>query len=85
MGTYDTVGGTPRSPDDLDPPCERCGRDPYDCNCMCSCGSGEFKEAVNDARGIFVAYVCGQCRERKLSGYRRDIFTDPNYWTDEEI
>jgi hypothetical protein len=44
-----------------------------------------LREAVYDARGIFVAYVCEQCRERKLSGYRPDIFTDPNYWALEPI
>ena len=51
----------------------------------CHCGSGEFREAVHDARGIFVAYVCSECRESKLSGYRRDIFTDPGYECDEPI
>jgi hypothetical protein len=52
---------------------------------LCSCGSGLPREEVCDARGIFVAYVCPQCRERRLSGYRNDIFADPNYWTDEPI
>lgn len=51
----------------------------------CPCGSTEFPEAVHDARGIFVAYVCGKCRARRLSRYRADIFTDPNYWHDEPI
>lgn len=51
----------------------------------CNCGSGEPRQEVNDARGIFVAFVCSKCRARKLKGYRRDIFTDPNYPTTEPI
>ena len=51
----------------------------------CACGSGYPREEVHDARGIFVTFCCDKCRERKLSGYRRDIFTDPNYWHDEPI
>ena len=51
----------------------------------CACGSGEYSEAVHDARGIFVAYVCSKCHKDKLSGYRKDIFTDPRYWADETI
>ena len=51
----------------------------------CPCGSGEYPEAVHDARGIFVSYVCEQCRKRKLRGYRSDIFTDSAYWADERI
>ena len=45
----------------------------------CTCGSGEYPEAVSDARGIFVAYVCDQCRADKLKGYRPEIFTDSHY------
>lgn len=52
---------------------------------QCPCGSGEPREAVYDARNIFVAYVCDECRDRKLRGYRPDIFTDPNYWHDEPL
>ena len=52
----------------------------------CPCGSGEWPEAVHDARGIFVAYVCNDaCRKERLRGYREDIFTDSNYWHDEPI
>lgn len=51
----------------------------------CPCGSGEFPEAVYDARNIFVAYVCSRCRRDKLSGYRPEIFTNPGYWHDEPI
>ena len=47
--------------------------------------SGQYREEIYDARGIFVAFVCGRCRQEKLAGYRADIFTDPNYPTTEEI
>ena len=51
----------------------------------CNCGSGLPREEIVDSRGIFVAFVCDECREEKLSGYRSDIFEDSNYWTDEQI
>lgn len=51
----------------------------------CSCGSGLPREAVYDARNIFVAYVCDECRDRRLSGFRTEIFDDPNYECDEPI
>jgi hypothetical protein len=51
----------------------------------CSCGSGKFQTPVYDARSIFLTYVCEQCRERKLAGFRSDILTDPNYPTTEPI
>lgn len=51
----------------------------------CPCGSGEPRNEVYDARGIFVAFTCSECEERKLKGYRKDIFTDSNYWADEPI
>jgi hypothetical protein len=38
-----------------------------------------------DARGIFVAFVCDVCEQEKRKGFRDDIFTDANYWTDEPI
>jgi hypothetical protein len=39
MGTYDTRGGTPRHDKDFDYdyPCEVCGLDPYDCECLEEC------------------------------------------------
>lgn len=52
---------------------------------LCTCGSGEPREAIYDARGIFVTYACDRCRKEKLKGYRKDIFTDANYECDEEI
>jgi hypothetical protein len=51
----------------------------------CRCGSGLEREAVHDARGIFVSYVCRECRAEKLAGYRPEIFTDPGYSHDEPL
>lgn len=51
----------------------------------CTCGSGLPKRAAYDARRIFLTYVCDRCEAAKLSHYRPDIFTDPNYWHDEPI
>lgn len=51
----------------------------------CSCGSGLPREAVYDARNIFVAYVCDECRKKRLAGYRPEIFDDPRYEADEDI
>ena len=50
----------------------------------CSCGSGLYREEVKDAKGIFVTYACDRCRSHKLEGYRPEIFTDSNYWQNEE-
>lgn len=52
---------------------------------LCGCGSGELSKAVYDARGIFVTFCCNKCRDRKLRGYRPEIFTNPNYHVDEPI
>jgi hypothetical protein len=51
----------------------------------CSCGSGLYKDAEYDARGIFLTYACNKCRKGKLSRYRQDVLTDSNYWHDEPI
>ena len=51
----------------------------------CSCGSGLARDAIHDARGIFVAYACDGCREERLGRYRPEIFEDPNYAADEPI
>jgi len=52
---------------------------------QCNCGSGFEAWANYDARGIFLTYTCEQCKERKLSGYRPEVLTDPDYWHDEPI
>ncbi len=38
-----------------------------------------------DARGIFLCWTCPACEVEKLSHYRADVLTDPNYWHDEPI
>ena len=51
----------------------------------CPCGSGKQSDMQYDARGIELCFTCSICYERKMSGYRADIHTDPNYWHDEPI
>ena len=51
----------------------------------CDCGSGLLKQAEYDARGIFLTYACDKCRRQKLSRYRPDVLSNPNYWADEPI
>jgi hypothetical protein len=51
----------------------------------CGCGSGLAREAHHDARGIFLCYACAECEQEKLSHYRSDVLTDPDYWADEPI
>lgn len=51
----------------------------------CPCGSGKACEALHDARGIFVSYVCEDCEAEKRSKYRPEIFEDGNYELDEPI
>lgn len=53
--------------------------------CPCDCGSGEYREAEYDARGIFLCYACWKCRKQKLAKYRPDVLSDPDYWHDEPI
>jgi hypothetical protein len=49
----------------------------------CGCGSGKPRENITDARGIFVAYVCDDCRRDRLKGFRVDIFHDSQYPADD--
>jgi hypothetical protein len=51
----------------------------------CNCDGGGVRRPLYDARSIFVAYVCDACEPDVRARYRPDIFTDPNYWTDEEV
>jgi hypothetical protein len=51
----------------------------------CPCGSGKERHAEFDARGIFLCYVCDKCKKKRLSHYRPDVLTDPDYWHDEPI
>jgi len=49
------------------------------------CNSGKYHETVYDARGIYVGKVCEDCEKQALAPYRPEIFTDPNYETDEPV
>ena len=51
----------------------------------CPCGSGLPRRSLVDARGIFCTYVCDKCEKEKRSKYRADIFSNPNYWSEELI
>lgn len=51
----------------------------------CRCGSYLPREPQYDARGIFLCYACPKCKPEKLSGYRPEVLTDPNYEADEDI
>jgi hypothetical protein len=46
-----------------------------------------YLEPIHDARGIYVDCTCGDaaCEAKVKSKYRADIFTDPQYPTDEQI
>jgi ribose 5-phosphate isomerase RpiB len=46
---------------------------------QCSCGSGLGRRPLNDARGIFCAYVCDECEAEHRKRFRPEIFTDASY------
>jgi hypothetical protein len=52
---------------------------------LCPCGSGERKDSLEDARGIFCCYVCSKCEDEKRSRYRVEVLEDPQYEADEQI
>ena len=54
-------------------------------NKLCSCGSGQSRYDLIDARGIFCCYVCDICKVSKASRYRIEVLESPNYDHDEEI
>lgn len=51
----------------------------------CTCGSGKLSYWRKDARGIPLCRTCDDCHEKRMAGYRPDVLTDPNYWTDEPV
>ena len=51
----------------------------------CPCGSGELKEALHDARGIFCCYVCPKCEQTQRAKYRTDVLENSDYVANEEI
>lgn len=40
---------------------------------------------LRDARGIEIARVCQVCEPEVKADYRPEIFTNPQYWTDEPV
>ena len=51
----------------------------------CKCGSGKWDYDLTDARGIFCDYVCEDCEAKVRRKYRCEIFTNPEYITNEPI
>lgn len=51
----------------------------------CPCGSGLNSSWQYDARGIELCRTCPKCHEEKMSHYRQDVLTNPNYDADEAI
>lgn len=51
----------------------------------CPCGSGLGSTWQNDARGIPLARTCTKCHDQKMSTFRADVLSDPNYHADEPI
>jgi hypothetical protein len=51
----------------------------------CTCGSGQPRYWLKDARGIELCTACIKCEADKLARYRPDVLTDPSYWADEPI
>lgn len=45
----------------------------------------DYRWTKNDARGIPLTEVCANCRDAKLSKYRPEVLTDPQYAHDEPI
>jgi hypothetical protein len=43
------------------------------------------RQPLYDARGIFCTYVCHICEAHKRDQFRPEIFSDPDYWTDEPV
>lgn len=52
---------------------------------LCPCGSGQPREELRDARGIFCTFICDRCETEKRARYRADVFDDPQYPADEAI
>lgn len=52
---------------------------------LCACHAHLPRRALYDARNIFCAYVCDGCVKEVKQKYRSEIFTDADYWYDEEL
>lgn len=51
----------------------------------CPCGSGLDSQWQFDARGIELCRTCDKCHADKMSRYRADVISNPNYDADEQI
>jgi hypothetical protein len=51
----------------------------------CTCGSGLPSRWQKDARGIELCRTCPRCHSERMSHYRTEVLTDPNYAHDEPI
>lgn len=51
----------------------------------CPCGSGEMSRDVYDARGVYLARVCGYCIEERMQCFRPEVLTDGSYEHDEPL
>jgi hypothetical protein len=51
----------------------------------CTCDSGEWGEEQYDARGIYLTITCPSCHDDKMSVYRPEVLTNPNYEATEDI
>jgi hypothetical protein len=52
---------------------------------VCSCGSGERKDELLDARGIYCCSYCSSCEVEKRAQYRTEVLEDSCYEVDEQI
>jgi hypothetical protein len=51
----------------------------------CPCGSTKNSWWESDARGIPLARVCVECKEKKLGKFRPEVLANSNYYADEPI
>ena len=51
----------------------------------CPCGSDKNSWWESDARGIPLARVCVECKDKKLSKFRPEVLTNSQYRHDEPI
>lgn len=51
----------------------------------CPCGSGLDSAWQVDARGIELTRTCLKCHKDKMSHYRPEVLSNPNYWASEPI
>jgi len=59
--------------------CLDCGQECEPAAPKCTCGSNKERYPLEDARGIFCAYVCEDCEEEVKGRYRPEVFEDSHY------